>query len=353
MPTVLQVVPELDTGGAELSAIEIGSAVVSSGGRSLIATEGGRLETQAIQHGSEIIHLPVATKNPLTIVRNAQRLIAIARAQEINLIHARSRAPAWSALMASRHLKLPFVTTYHGAYSENGPIKRLYNSVMARADRVIANSNYTAHLIQQRYGASPGMIRIIHRGIDSSFSREAVSPDRIASTRARWNVAAANRIILQAARLTRWKGQSILIEAIDQLRHDGLLDGVTVVLAGADQGRASYRTELESMIAARKLDPHVLIVGHEHDMPAAFAAAHVAVIASIEPEAFGRTAAEAQGVGCPVIATRIGAPPETILAEPEYSHQDRTGWLVPEANAGALASSLESVLALQPQQRKA
>ena len=350
-PTILQIVPQLDTGGAELSAIEIAEAVVRAGGRSLIATEGGRLEALAEEQGAMIVRLSVATKNPWRIVHNAQRLAELSRREGVSLLHARSRAPAWSTLMAARRAKLPFVTTYHGAYNEHGPIKRWYNSVMAKADLVIANSAFTADLIRQRYGTPDSRIRIIHRGVDRAFDRNLVSPERIASVRARWGVSKDQRVILHAARLTGWKGQAVVIDAARELRARGRLADTQFVLAGDAQGRDSYRTALENQIAEGGLADHVRLVGHEHDMAAAFAAAHVGVVASTEPEAFGRACTEAQALGCPVIATRLGAPPETVIATPEASPAERTGWLVKPSDAPALADALTEALDLTDDDR--
>ena len=351
--TILQIVPELDTGGAELSAVEISEALVRVGARALIATEGGRLEETARQQGAEIIRFPAATKNPLRMLANARRLAAIVGEQGIDLIHARSRAPAWSGLWAARKTRVPFVTTYHGAYGEKGPVKRHYNGVMARGDRVIANSQYTFDLIRSRYDTSPERLRVIHRGVDAAYDPNCVGDDRIAAIRSRWGIAAEARIVLQAARLTGWKGQAVLIAAAGRLASAGRLGDVVIVLAGDAQGRDDYRKRLQNQIAELGLTDRILLVGHETDMAAAFAAAHVSVIASTEPEAFGRAGAESQALGCPVIATRLGAPQETVLAEPEVDATKITGWLVAPGDVGALAQSLGVALELDPVTRNA
>ena len=351
-PTILQIIPQLDTGGAELSAIEIAGALVSAGARALVATEGGRMADALTAAGGEIIALPLATKNPIQIYANAARLARLIEAEGVDLVHARSRAPAWSALWAARRTKRPFVTTYHGAYSETGPMKRAYNEVMAKGDVVIANSAYTAGLIRARYGTPESRVRIIHRGVDEvAFNPATLSGDRIGTVRAAWGVAPDTPIILQAARLTRWKGQTVLIDALVRLvvEQPGL--PWVAILAGDDQGRTAYRDELNAKADALGLGDRVRLVGHVGDMPAAFATAAVTVIASIEPEAFGRTAVEAQRMGSPVIATRIGAPPETVLATPEVAADARTGWLVPPGDASALAMALTDALTLSVTQR--
>ena len=342
----MQIVPELDTGGAELSAVEIGEAVSRAGWRSVIVTEGGRLEAAAEAQGSIVVKFPAATKNPLKMWGNVGRLAALAKRENVCLIHARSRAPAWSAMFAARRLKVPFVTTYHGAYNESGPAKRLYNSVMSRGDRVIANSQFTADLIRQRYGTHSDKITVIHRGVDRSFDRKLVSAERIHSVRQRWGVSEDDIVILQAARLTGWKGQQILIDAAARLRGEDRAGNVKFVIAGDAQNRSAYLAALKDQIARLGLSERVLLVGHENDMAAAFAAAYAVVVASTEPEAFGRVGAEAQALGRPVIATRLGAPQETVRSEPEYDQSGTTGWLVAPGDALELAEAIGAVLSL-------
>ena len=329
-PTILQIIPALDTGGAELSTVEMAAAIVASGGRALVATQGGRLSVRVIEAGGEIIPFAAATKNPARMMSNARALAALVRREHVDLIHARSRAPAWSALAAARATKRPFITTYHGAYAERGPLKRAYNSVMARGDVVIANSNYTAGLIKTRYGTPAVRIRVIHRGVDPAvFDPAVIKAERLETLRANWRIEPQQRVMLHAARLTRWKGQGVVIDALKLLK--SVSDWVCV-FAGDDQGRAEYSNELRDQIAGAGLEQRVRFVGHVDDMPAAFAAATASLIASTEPEAFGRTAIEAQMMGCPVIATNIGAPPETVLSVPAVPATQRTGWLVAPAD---------------------
>lgn len=353
-PTILQIIPRLDTGGAELSTIEITAAIVRAGGVALVATEGGRMSDRITAAGGEIIPFPAGTKNPLKISANAGALARLIRDRKVDLIHARSRAPAWSAWRAARRTGIPFVTTYHGAYAERGRLKRLYNSIMARADLVIANSRYTAGLVRARYGTSDARIRVIHRGVDMSrFDAEAVDHRRIEDLRRRWGVPDGQRVILQAARLTGWKGQSVLIDAFARIAgQPGFADDV-LVLAGDAQGRDGYAEGLRTQIRDLGLAGRALLVGHVDDMAAAFATAHVTVVASIEPEAFGRAAAEAEALGCPVIATDIGAPRETVLAASAASPDAATGWLVPPGDSAALAASLSAALSLTAADRRA
>lgn len=352
--TILQIIPRLDTGGAELSTIEITEAIVRAGGRALVAAEGGRLSGKIAEAGGELLTFPAGTKNPIRILANTRALGALIRREHIDLVHARSRAPAWSGLMAARRAHVPFVTTYHGAYGETGRLKRLYNSVMARADIVIANSGYTSELIRARYGTPEAKVRVIHRGVDlERYRPEVVAPERVARLRESWSVVGDVPVVLQAARLTGWKGQSVLIEAAGLLKAKGRLGDAVFILAGDAQGRDGYAEGLRSRIRALGLDATVRLVGHVEDIAAAFVAARVTVVASTEPEAFGRTATEAQAMGCPVIATRIGAPPETVLAEPAVDRDAVTGWLVPPGDAAALAEALDAALALSEKDRAA
>lgn len=353
-PTILQIVPQLDTGGAELSTIEIVDALVRAGARALVATEGGRMAERITSLGGEIITLPLESKNPLTILANGRRLAHIVRERSVALLHARSRAPAWSALMAARQTKVPFVTTYHGAYGERGRLKRLYNSVMARGDVVIANSRYTSDLIHGRYGALAGTPRIIPRGVDiARFSPDAIDAQRRSRLRAAWGIGPDQRVILHAARLTTWKGQQSVIDAMARLNAEGHLGDAVLILAGDAQGREDYANGLRRRAAEQGIADYVRLVGHVDDIAAAFAVAHVTVVASIEPEAFGRAAAEALAVGCPTITTNIGAPPEIVLAPPEVPREEATGWHVPPNDAPAIAAAIAEALAMPDDQRQA
>lgn len=352
-PTILQIIPRLDTGGAELSTIEIAEAIIRAGGRALVATEGGRMADRITALGGEIIVMPVDSKNPLTILANARRLASLVLTRGVALLHARSRAPAWSALIAARRTGIPFITTYHGAYGERGRIKRLYNSVMVRGGAVIANSQYTADLIRGRYGELAGTPRVIPRGVDiKKFSLAAIAPERISALRTAWRVGADQPLILHAARLTTWKGQRFVIEAVGHLAASGRLGDAILILAGDAQGRNDYADGLRARADELGIGDRVRLVGHVDDIAAAYATARVTVVASIEPEAFGRAAAEALAVGCPTITTSIGAPPEIVLAPPHVPVDQATGWHVPPRDAAALAEALAEALALSDDARR-
>ncbi|TXN60500.1 glycosyltransferase family 4 protein, partial [Methylobacterium sp. WL6] len=338
---VLQIIPELDAGGAERTTVDIAAGLAAVGARALVATEGGRLVGELQAKGGICLPFPAASKNPVQMALNVGRLARLCRREGVQIIHARSRAPAWVALGAARRLKLPFVTTYHGSYSGRTGVKVLYNSVMARGDVVIANSHYTADLIRRLHAEQAGdRVQVIHRGTDlSAFTPVSVGAARVEALRRVWGVAPHERVVLLAARLTAWKGQRILIEAAALMRAQGVAD-FAIVLAGDPQGRVAYERELDALVVARGLVGVVRRVGHCTDMPAAFRAASVVAVPSVEPEAFGRSAVEAQALGTPVVVSDLGAVPETVLSPPEVSAGQRTGWRVPAGDAAALAAAL-------------
>ena len=271
----MQIIPRLDAGGAERTTIDIAAALSEAGARALVATEGGRLVSELQANGGIWIPFPAATKNPLLMWLNARRLAKIIQRENVDIVHARSRAPAWVALGAAQHTKTSFVTTYHGSYSGQSSLKQLYNSVMARGDVVIANSAYTAGLIGNAYPFANEHTAIIHRGTDlRRFARPAVDTARVQRMRKSWNVGPEDRVILLAARLTAWKGQKVLIEAARLLAERGISD-VRYILAGDDQGRTHYVRELDAAIEKAGLTGVVTRVGHVTDMPAALAASAV------------------------------------------------------------------------------
>jgi glycosyltransferase involved in cell wall biosynthesis len=352
--TVLQIVPELQAGGAERTTVDIAEALALAGARALVATEGGRLVAELQAKGGVWLPFPAAEKNPLKMIGNIRKLSRLCAAENVDLIHARSRAPAWVALAAARAMKLPFVTTYHGSYSGNSTVKILYNSVMARGDVVIANSHYTAGLITRMHPFARDKTRVIHRGTDfSSYQPSSVAPERIAALRTQWEVEPDQPIVLLAARLTGWKGQRVLIEAARLLKSRGTLGDCAIILAGDPQGRDDYVAELDRLISEGDLGGKIRRVGHCSDMPAAFLASSVVTVPSTEPEAFGRVAVEAQAMGTPVVVSDLGAVPETVLAPPQCQPSERTGWRVPASDAEALADAIHEALNLRPSARDA
>ncbi|ACL94569.1 glycosyltransferase [Caulobacter vibrioides] len=333
--TLLQVTPELETGGAEQTTIDVAHAVVAQGGKALVATRGGRMATRLEADGGRLAQMPAQSKNPLVMLGNAARLIDLIRREKVSLVHARSRAPAFSALWAAHATKVPFVATYHGVYNAKSGLKRWYNAVMTKGAVVIANSEYTREHVIREHGVAADKVVAIPRGVDlSRFEPDVVSADRIEALRQAWGVAPDERRlkVLLAGRLTRWKGQGLLVQAMALLKARGE-DKVLLLLAGDDQGRKGYRAELAAAIAQAGLEDAVKLVGHCDDMPAAYLLADLAIAPSLEPEAFGRTAVEPQVMGRPVMAADHGATRETVLP-------GETGWLVTPGDAEAWAAAL-------------
>jgi glycosyltransferase involved in cell wall biosynthesis len=346
-PAILQIVPNLDTGGAERTTIDIAGALARAGFLPLVATKGGRMLDELRAAGGEWIAMPVDAKSPQTLAANVLRLRSLIRRRNIRLVHARSRAPAWSAFWAARLATVPFVTTYHGAYNAHSGLKRFYNSVMARGDAVIANSEWTAAHIGREYRFRPKRLAVIPRGVDfRRFDPAEVSAEQIRALRASWDVQPGEALVLLPGRLTRWKGQTVFIDALARLKHVHALSRVRAVLAGDSQGRSGYESELRQLIEINALNGVAAIVGHVGDMPAAYLAADIVVSASTDPEAFGRVAAEAGAMGRPVIATNHGGAREIVLP-------GRSGLLVAPGDAGELAAALRTLLEASDGERAA
>ena len=335
---VLQVLPELGVaGGVERGTIEIAAAIVKAGGRALVASAGGPLAHEIVRTGGRHVSLPLASKNPYVIWKNIERLKALIADEKVDIVHARSRAPAWSAYHAARAAKVHFVTTFHGAYSIGNLLKLRYNSVMAKGERVIAISDFIAGHVMQNYGVPVGRLRTIHRGVDlDRFNPAKVSAERVIQLSTKWNLGDGMPVVMLPGRLTRWKGQTVFIEAVARLKTRDL----RCLLVGSDQGRTAYRRELESLITARGLAGIVRVLDNCNDMAAAYMLTDVVVSASIAPEAFGRVIPEAQAMGRPVIATDHGGARETVI-------EGETGWLVPPSDPDALAAAIEKVLAVR------
>jgi glycosyltransferase involved in cell wall biosynthesis len=346
--TILQIIPDLEAGGAERTTVDIAEGLAMAGARPLVATTGGRLVGELQAKGGTWLPFPADTKNPFAMAINVGKLVQIIRQEKVDLVHARSRAPAWVALSACRVTGTGFVTTYHGAYSGGSAPKLLYNSVMARGDVVIANSHFTAEHIQTQFRIDPTRLRVIHRGTNfDAFSPERVNAERVEKMRRGWLVSPEERVVLLAARLTAWKGQKILIQAANALRERGYRN-LVFVLAGDPQGREAYVAEIDRLIAELGLGGIVRRVGHVTDMPAALAAAALVVVPSTAPEAFGRVAVEAQAMGVPVIVSNLGAVPETVLAPPQVRSDQRTGWRVPPGQPEELADAIGEAIDLMP-----
>lgn len=356
-PVILQVLPELGAGGAPQTAIDIASAVQDAGGTALVACNGGFREQDLREVGGTMIHQPMHTKNPYGTLANILRLVQLIDMYQVDLVHARSRAPAWSALAAARIAGKPFLTTYHGTYSGQSRLKMFYNSVMVRGDAVIANSHFIAGHIAKSHGVPLPEIDVIPRGIDMTwFDPHGVNSARVEKLRRAWNVqamagpqgASSRRVILMPGRLTAWKGHAVFLDALARLK---AMEGQraadwTAVIAGDDQGRDGYVRDLKQSVAERGLQKRVIFHGHCRDMPAAYLASDLVMCPSIQPEAFGRVPVEAQAMGRPVIASDHGGAAETVLVDGGDGRGQATGWRVEPGNALDLAQAMAAALGL-------
>jgi glycosyltransferase involved in cell wall biosynthesis len=343
-PTILQVLPSLGTGGVERGTIEMTQAISAAGGVALVTSAGGPLVPQIERAGGRHITLPLMTKDPVNILVNGFSLRRLIARERVQLVHARSRAPAWSAWLAARRANVPFITTWHGVYHEGVPGKRLYNGVMARGERVIAISRYVAATLQNRYRVNPEHIRIIPRGVDPVlFDPENTLGDRVHRLAQAWRLPPGAPVVMLPARLTRWKGAEMLLTAMAGLSQKGFGDMFTVFVGG-DQGRVEYRRQLEQRAEHLGLAGRVRLAGNCDDMPAALMLADVVVCPSLKPEPFGRAVIEAQAMQRPVIAADHGGATETIF-------DGETGWRVPPGDAPALAEMIGYVLGLSADAR--
>jgi glycosyltransferase involved in cell wall biosynthesis len=344
--TLLQVVPELETGGAEQSTIDVAQAVVRAGGTALVATRGGRMVARLEADGGRMAQMPVQTKNPLVMLGNAARLVALIRQENVSIVHARSRAPAFSALWAAKATGTPFVATYHGVYKAQSNLKRWYNAVMTRGDLVIANSDYTRDHVLSEHKLDPDKLVTIPRGVDlHRFDPTFVTPNRVDALRAAWGLDPNDHRtqIVLAGRVTRIKGHLVMVEAAKRLAAQGRRD-FQILFAGDHQGRTGYAAEVQAAIDAAGLGDAVKLVGHCDDMPAAYLLADFAILPTSVPESFGRAAVEPQAMGRPVIASNHGGVTETVL-------DGKTGWLAPVDDADAWAEAIGRAIDLGPGKR--
>ncbi len=338
--TILQVAPELSAGGVERTVLEVTEAIVEAGGRALLASRGGRLEAEFERLGGELFRMDAKSKNPVVLKANEAKLKRIIHGEGVHLVHARSRAPAWSAYGAAKAAGVPFLTTYHGAYSGHSGLKLKYNSVMAKGELVIANSQWIAQHVHDVHHVPWERIVTIPRGVDlAAFDPVMVKPSRIDAVRARWGLKDGKQITLfLPGRLTEWKGQLLAIEAMALLAPEER-EGLVLVLAGDAQGRSTYEARIDDAIRQRGLDGKVIVVGHEEDMPAAYLASDIVLAPSTRPEAFGRVAPEASAMGRPVIVSDHGGGRETVL-------DGETGARVEPGDPAALAGAIRALLAV-------
>lgn len=343
-PLVLQVLPSLNGGGVERGTIEIASALKAAGHESLVASEGGFLTKDLKRIKVEHITLPLATKNPFKIWQNAEKLAKIITEKGVDIIHARSRAPAWSAYLAAKKTGIKFLTTFHGTYGMGpGKIKRPYNRVMTKSDLIIAVSDYIASLIKKDYQIPEQKIRVVHRGVDTDiFDPSKVTRARIIALAKQWNLPDGATIIMLPCRLSRWKGHHLMLEALSRIKDR---EDIYCIFVGSLQGKESFRKEIEHFASSLGLGGKVRLISYCADMPAAYMLADIVVSAATKPEAFGRTIVEAQAMGKIVIAADEGGACETIK-------NGLTGFLFKSKDSEDLADTLEKALDMSEREKE-
>ncbi len=342
-PVVLQVLPELNQGGVELGTIEIASELQNRGIKNFVASEGGRMQYQLERMKVPHFTLPLKTKNIFKMWLNAKKLEKIIKENGITIVHARSRAPAWSAYWAAKNCGVHFMTTFHGTYGL-GPhgIKKFYNRVMTYGERVIAISNHIKEHIIKNYGTDEAKIRLIARCVNmENFDVNATSADRMIKFLEENQIPTDKPLITLIGRLTNWKGQKLLIEALNKIKDEDFY----CLLIGDDQGRVKYTDELHRMIDDYGMDDRFGFIRHVSDVPAAMMVSDIVLSTSIEPEAFGRIAIEGQAMGRVVIASAIGGSKETVI-------DGVTGKLFESGNADDLAAAIKWGLALSTDERE-
>ena len=340
---VLQVIPKLGYGGAETGCFDLAHYLYENNYKSYIATSGGPLLKYLNRKKVKLFRLPVHSKNPILIIINSFILIFLIIAYNIDIVHARSRAPAWSCFIATKFTRRKFVTTFHGTYNFNSSLKKWYNSVMLRSDLIIAGTNFIFSHIQTNYSGylnSKKKFLVIFRGVNLEY----FNPRRIKENdkyllKKKWEIDENKKIILLPGRLTSWKGQEMFIEAISNLKNDSSFSDFVAVILGSDQGRKIYKKKLLRLVEQHRLNNNIIFVEHLDLMPIAYEISDIIVSASIEPEAFGRVSVEAQAMEKPIVASDIGGSKETII-------NGKTGFLFEAGNPKKLSEKLNEVLNL-------
>ena len=340
---VLQVIPKLGYGGAETGCYDIAHYLPENECGSYIVTSGGELLKFIDKKKVKIIKLPVHSKNPLIIFINFLALIGVILINNISIVHARSRAPAWSCLLAAKVTGRKFVTTFHGTYNFNSKIKRFYNSVMVRSDLIIAGSNFIFSHIKENYTKyfdAKKKLLVIFRGINVDYFDPTTKLESDEKKLLKeWQIEKDKKIILLPGRLTGWKGQEVFIEAVNLVNTELGYEAFYAVILGSEQGRELYKKKLIRLTEQHRLINQVKFIDHCKDMALAYKVSDIVVSASIEPEAFGRVAVEAQSMERPIIASNIGGSNETVIDE-------KTGFLFDSNNAKSLSKKILKVLSM-------
>ena len=351
--TVLIAVPTLDAGAADEGAIELVRMLARAGHRPIVVSRGGRRQDDVTAAGGEFIRRNMASKNPLVMLGNCVALARIVRRRGCDLVHAHGRAPGWSAYLAARLMRVPFLTTWYKGFREQNWAKRLYNSVMVRGEHVIVVGDQLADLVNSRYGTPWERIAVIPRSIDlDGFDPAMVAPERVAAVRQVWGVEADSKVILAVGRMLRRKGHHVVVQAMQRLKQRGVKN-VVCVFIGEDPGNSRYLGELWDLVQANGTSDIIRTAGPVHDLPAAYAAASVVVSAATQPEGLQRAILEAQAMARPVIISDAGGGADSVLAPPAVAEDRMTGLRIPAGDPAELAAALVRLLSLPEGARRA
>ena len=344
---VLQVIPMLGYGGAETGCYDIAHYLTEKGCSSFIATSGGKLLKFVKKNKVKIFRLPVHSKNPLLIILNTIILSILILINNINIVHARSRAPAWSCYFACLITRRNFITTFHGTYNYKSYLKKIYNSVMLKSKLTIAGSNFIFNHITENYNnflKRKKKLRVIYRGINLDYyNQKNISILKLEKLKKEWEITSNKFTILLPGRLTTWKGQEKFIESLNILVEDYNNSNFQAIVLGSDQGRKVYKKKLINLVQRYRLGQKIKFIEHCNEMPLAYSLADVVISSSIEPEAFGRVSVEAQAMGKPIIASNLGGSKETII-------EGKSGFLYKHDDPRELAKSLNTVIELDQEQ---
>jgi len=339
---VLQVIPKLGFGGAETGCYDLAHFLPEKNCKSFLITSGGDLLKFVKKEKVKVFKLPVQSKNPILIIINSILITLIIFIYNINIVHARSRAPAWSCLLATKITRRKFVTTFHGTYNFNNKIKKFYNSVMVRSNLVIAGSNFIFSHINENYtnyfNYKKRKLLVIFRGINTSyFNPKKITPLKQDKFCKEYKIDRNKFIILLPGRLTNWKGQKLFIESLKLLKEKNDSQSFQGIILGSDQGRSIYKKQLIGLVEQHRLNAHIKFVDHCSEMPVAYQIANLVCSCSIEPEAFGRVSVEAQAMEIPIVASNIGGSNETII-------KNKTGFLFKSGDFNDLANNITMIM---------
>jgi glycosyltransferase involved in cell wall biosynthesis len=348
---VLIAVPTLDVGAADAGAVELVRILSGAGHRVTVVSRAGRLVADITAAGGEFVPLDVSSNNPIVMLRSALALSRLARERRCNVIHALGRAGAWSAFIAARARGIPFVTSWYKGFREQNFLKRWYNSIMARGDRVIASSEQIAQLINDRYGTAWDKIAVVPCGVDlNRFNPDSVTRERIEAMRTAWGVKRDTKVILITGRILRRKGHHVVVKTVRRLKDMGLKDFLCVFV-GEDRGRSRYTGELWDLVLTTGTMDVIRMAAPVSDMPAAYAAASVVVSAAVQPEGVQRAILEAQAMARPVIVSDLGAGPDVVLTAPAVPESRVAGFRFPAGDDAALAAALLRLFSMPEQNR--